>query len=103
MPAIFHVMKEEFQRLSRAESLYKHNIADLPQGTIRIKHLRNGAYMYLASRQGKHVVDRYVGPATSRKAKETARLVEKRKRLQALLKETKTALKDVRRVLRGKV
>jgi hypothetical protein len=103
MSTIFHVMREEYERLVSLEHKYREGIAALPKGSARVKHIRNGDYLYLTHRVKNRVVDDYVGPADSAKAKETLREVEKRKRVQSLLRETRQALKDVRKALRGKL
>jgi hypothetical protein len=103
MSTIFHIMKEEYDRLTEAERVYEQNIDSMPKGTPRIKHIRNRDYLYLAHRQGEHVIDDYIGPADSDKAKQTVEQVRKRKRFQQLLREVRQALKDVKKVLRGKI
>lgn len=103
MGTIFHVMKEEYERLIEAEHIYSKNISKMPKGTLRKKRLRHQDYLYLAHRDGPKVVYDYVGNAGSDKAKEIEELVNKRKRFEALLKETRQALKEVKKVLRGKI
>jgi len=103
MGTIFNVMKEEYDRLIEAEHIYNKNISKLPKGSLRLKHLRHANYLYLARRDGSKVVYDYVGNAQSDKAKEVEELVNKRKQLESLLKETKEALKEVKKVLRGKI
>jgi hypothetical protein len=103
MGTIFNVMKEEYERLTEAEHVYRKNIAKMPKGSLRKKHLRHKDYLYLARRDGSKVVYDYVGNAQSDKAKEVTELVNKRKRFEALLKEIKETLKDVKKVLRGKI
>ncbi|MBN1761037.1 MAG: hypothetical protein JW863_22100 [Chitinispirillaceae bacterium] len=103
MGVIFHVMKEEYDRLLETESAYAKAIAEMPRGTPRIQQRRNKNYLYLEYRDGDRVVHDYIGPQESDKAKEVLEKVAQRRRYEKLLKETKSALKDVRKVLRGKI
>jgi hypothetical protein len=100
---IFHVMKEEHDRLSEAEQAYQKNISQLPRGSLRLKHIRNHNYLYLVHRDGHKVVYKYVGTPDSDKAKQITGQIEKRKRFVRLLQDIRHDLKDVKKVLRGKI
>jgi hypothetical protein len=103
MSTIFHVMKEEYDRLIEADHTYRHNIEQMPQGSPRVKHIRNGNYLYLARRNGTKVIYDYIGPADSDQAKKILEQVARRKRFEVLLKDIHHNLKDVKKVLRGKI
>lgn len=103
MAVIFHVLKEELERLQETESGYSKAIADMPRGTPRIQQRRNRNYLYLEYRDGDRVMHDYIGPQDSDKAKEVLERVAQRRRYEKLLKETKSALKEVRKALRGKI
>jgi hypothetical protein len=103
MSTIFHVMKEEYDRLVEADRAYRHNIEQMPHGAPRIKHIRKRNYLYLARREGAKVVYKYIGAADSEQAKKILEQVKRRKRFQALLKDIHRNLKDVKKVLRGKI
>lgn len=103
MSVIFHVLKEEFERLVETETSYTKAIAALPRGAPRIRQVRKNRYLYLEYRDGNRVVHDYIGPQDSEKAKEALEKVAQRRRYEKLLKETKAALKDVRKALRGKI
>jgi hypothetical protein len=103
MAVIFHVLKEEFERLQETEGGYTKAIADMPRGTPRIQQRRNKEYLYLEYRNGDRIIHDYIGPPDSDKAKVVLEKVAQRKRYEKLLKETKSALKDVRKALRGKI
>ncbi len=102
MAVIFHVLKEELERLQEAELGYVKAIADMPRGTPRVQRRRNKKYLYLEYRDGNRVIHDYIGPLGSDKAKDAMEKVAQRKRYEKLLKETRTALKEVRKALRGK-
>jgi hypothetical protein len=103
MAVIFHVMKEEFERLQETEIAYSKAIASMPRGTPRIQLRRNKNYLYLEYRDGDRIVHDYIGPQESDKADDILEKVAQRRRYEKLLKETRSALKDVRKVLRGKI
>lgn len=103
MAVIFHVLKEEFERLQETEHGYSKAIAVMPRGTPSIHIRRNKKYLYLQYRDGDRIIHDYIGPQGSDKAKETLEKVAQRKRYEKLLKETKSALKDVKKALRGKI
>ncbi len=103
MSVIFHVIKEEYERLLETESSYKKSISNMPRGAPRIRHVRNRIYLYLEYREGGKVVHKYIGAKESKKAIDTLEKIAQRRRYENLLKETKSALKDVRKALRGKI
>jgi hypothetical protein len=96
-------MKEEHDRLIDADRAYRKSINKMPHGSPRIKHIRNSDYLYLARRDGAKVVYDYVGAADSENAKKILEQVEQRRRYEGLLKDIHHNLKDVKKVLRGKV
>ena len=49
MSVIFHVLKEEFERLQETESSYSKAIANMPRGTPRTQQRRNKKHLYLRS------------------------------------------------------
>ena len=100
---VFHVMKEEHDRLVAAEQLFLSKIDALPQGTPRTKKKGSGEYLYLNRREGAKVVDEYVGKVDSEKAREVLEQVEKREKLVQQLKQIRLQIKEVKAVLRGKV
>ena len=103
MSTVFHVMKEEYDRLQDAERLYTSKIDELPKGKPRIKRVNGGDYLYLNRREGTKIVDEYVGRVDSDNANEILVLVEKRDRFVQLRKEVRARLKEVNKVLRGKI
>jgi hypothetical protein len=100
---IFHVMKEEYDRLIEADQAYRHSIEKMPHGAPRIKHIRNHDYLYLARRNGEKVIYDYIGAVNSEHAKKILEQVKRRKRFEGLLKDIHRNLKDVKKVLRGKI
>jgi|WetSurMetagenome_2_1015567.scaffolds.fasta_scaffold52722_2 hypothetical protein len=103
MSIIFGIMKEEYDRLREAEGVYRKSVENAVQGAPRIKHIGNKDYLYLERRDGSKVVDEYIGPAESKKAIEILNVVKRRRKDQESLKKVLHDLKDVKRVLRGKI
>jgi hypothetical protein len=103
MAVIFHVLKEELERLQETETGYSEAIANMPRGTPSYHRRGKSTYLYLQYRDGDHVIQDYVGHQDSEKAKDILEKVAQRLRYEKLLKETKSALKDVKKALRGKI
>jgi hypothetical protein len=102
MSIIFHIMKEEHDRLRQAEKAYSKSVKAQVQGAPRIKHIGSRDYLYLERRDGRKVVDHYIGPADSAKAHKVLESVKKRRQDMQALRRVRRDLKEVRRVLRGK-
>jgi hypothetical protein len=103
MSIIFHIMKEEYGRLNEAERVYRRSVEKAVKGAPRIKRIGKKAYLYLESRNGGKVGDEYVGPADSEKALKVMEEVKRRRKDQKSLKKIRADLKEVKRVLRGKI
>jgi hypothetical protein len=103
MSVIFHIMKEEYERLLEVIPLYEEEVAKEAQGCPRIKRIGKNHYLYLVKRSGPKVVYQYVGDVESEKANEVFESLERRKNYEKSLKKAKADLKDVKKVLRGKI
>lgn len=103
MSIIFHIMKEEYDRLVEAEQVYRKSVENTVQGAPRIKHIGNKDYLYLERREGGKVVYDYVGHAESAQANEVLGKVKQRRKDRESLKKVLRDLKDVKKVLRGKI
>ncbi len=103
MSIIFHIMKEEYDRLVEAEEVYRKSVENAVQGAPRIKHIGNKDYLYLERRDGRKVVYDYIGHAESDTANEVLGKVKQRRKDRESLKKVLRDLKDVKKVLRGKI
>jgi len=103
MAVIFHVLKEELQRLRETEKAYSKAISGLPRGNPRLQSRYHKKYLYLEYRDGAQVINKYIGPHESDQSKEILEKVAQRKRYEKLLEQTTAALKDVKKALRGKI
>jgi hypothetical protein len=103
MGIIFHIMKEEYDRLNEAERVYRRSVEKAVRGAPRIKRIGKKEYCYLESRTGSRVADKYVGPAGSEKVLKVMEAVKRRRKDQESLKKIRNDLKEVKRVLRGKI
>lgn len=68
-------------------------LALLPKGTIKEKKIGTRKYFYLSYRQGKRIVDKYLGPSVPA---DLPRKLEERKKLLERLKEIRAGLKLLR-------
>lgn len=103
MSIIFGIMKEEYDRLCEAERIYRKSVDSAVQGAPRIKHIGSKDYLYLERRDGQKVIYEYVGPAGNEKAAAVLNAVKRRRKDQESLKRIMLDLKDVKKVLRGKI
>lgn len=103
MSTVFQLLMEEHERLREAKQLYADRLAEFPKGTPRTKTIHGNKYLYLNRREGRKVVDQYIGRADSDRARDVLKLVEKRNQLLQLYRETVSRLREVRKVLRGKI
>ena len=78
---------------------YLQEISALPKGSIVIKRKKSGEYYYLAYRNGSRVVSDYLGKDAER-AQEIRQKIDKRKYLEALVKNLKSELKLIAKVLK---
>jgi len=102
MSTIKEVLKEELARLKRLKGRYDHDIALLPSGSLSIKTRKGNEYAYRAYRSNDKVKTDYIGPADSNEVKKFKEKIEKRKKLESLLKTTSEQIIEIERSLRGK-
>lgn len=102
MSTLIHVLKEERDRLKDAVRGYEERIALLPKGSPRRKKVKNKVYLYLTVREQSKVLSIYVGEIESEKAIVTLAQIEKRDLFRDKLKEVKSSLKEIEKVLREK-
>lgn len=103
MGVIFSIMEEEYERLKVLIASYKAAIAQEAKGTPILKRRGYSYYLYLQRREGPKVVSEYVGNVESDKAVRISKSIKQRKEYELLLKKAKADLKDVKKVLRGKI
>ncbi len=103
MGTIFHILEDEYERLSQAEKVYGAAITKEVKGSPQIKHVGQKDYLYVAARHGAKVVYHYVGEVHSPKAEQAIKSINKRRKYEQLLKEVKADLKEVKKALRGKI
>ncbi|HOT45058.1 MAG TPA: hypothetical protein PLM53_12890 [Spirochaetota bacterium] len=102
MSTIKEVLKEELARLKRLNARYVHDIAKLPSGSLSIKSRKGNEYAYRAYRSNDKVKTDYIGSADSDDVQKLKEKIEKRKKLESLLKTTNEQIAEIERSLRGK-
>ena len=99
MSVIKGVLLEEKERNLRMQNLYLQEISMLPKGTIVNKSKKSGDYYYLSYRSGKQVVSDYLGKDI-KKVQEVQQNIDKRKHLEGLVKNLKSELKLISKVVK---
>ncbi len=102
MSYIKSVMEEEYQRLQALSQKYSSKIDSFPKGTISVKKRNNNEYLYLAGRQDGKVKFHYIGSLRSEKAHQIMEQVNLRKSYAAKLKQVKSDLREVSKVVHGR-
>ena len=102
MGSIFHIVKEEHERLNEAQKAYEAAIARAVQGAPQIKRVGRKDYLYLAKRNGRKVAYKYVGHLDDENSRKILDSIKRRREYQKLLKGVKSDLKEVKKALRGR-
>ena len=102
MSYIKNIMEEEHQRLQALHKKYINKIDSLPKGSISIKKRNKGEYLYLANRRDGKVKFDYIGSVGSEKAREVMEQVKFRKDYNQKLKQVKSDLKEIEKVIHGR-
>jgi hypothetical protein len=102
MGSIFHIVKEERERLNEAQRAYQAAIARAVQGAPQVKRVGRKEYLYLARRNGSKVAYKYVGHLDDENSRKILDSVKQRREYQKLLKGVKSDLKEVKKALRGR-
>lgn len=103
MSIVFHILKEEYDRLIQAENIYKKAIAAEVRGSPKVKQIGDNEYLYLQRRIGKRVVQEYIGCLHSKKAASVLDSINKRKKNEESLKRVLNDMNEIKKVLRGKI
>lgn len=104
MAKVFYILKEECDRQEKLKIIYEKEISSLPSGGIYPRKRGKHIYYYFGQYdpQIKNVFYKYIG-TDSEKIKELEIKIEKRKKLQKLLKDVKNEIKEIQKVLHGKL
>ena len=106
MGLIFSIMKEEYGRLIEAIQFYKKKVDEEERnfkGSAKIRFRGKNKYLYLQRRDGGKIIHEYIGEIHSKRAIAAVESINKRKKHEEYLKDLSSTLKDVKKVLRGKI
>ncbi len=102
MSIIKGILEEEFVRLEDLCVFYEKKLSEFPRGSISIKVRNDKRYIYLAHRDDKKVIFKYIGKDIPEVRHALNEQIRQRKEFQSKLRQAKENLKEVRRSLRGK-
>ena len=104
MAKVFYILKEECDRQEKLEILYEKEISGLPLGGIYPRKRGKHIYYYFGqyNPQTKNVSYKYLG-IDPENIKELEIQIQKRKKLEELLKNVKKEIKEIQKVLHGKL
>ena len=96
MSAVKSSLIDDYKRLENMASIYKRRIAELPKGSVHIKHIGGNDYCYLFFREGNKVVSKYIGGAGGDEASRLSSLISQRKQYASQLKRVDCELRDLK-------
>jgi hypothetical protein len=98
MGVVQGILEEELARMERLVAQYQVALSSLPRGSVRVRMRGSRSYLYLASREGQKVQDRYVGPVGSQEASKLESELAARSRYAGLLSQALAELSSLRRL-----
>lgn len=101
MSVIKHVLEEEYKRLLELADSYQKKIGNLPKGSISKKKRNNKVYLYRVYRDSEKIRYIYIGIDGSEQAKKALSDREEWIKYYNLLKEMKSEIKEIKKVLNG--
>lgn len=99
MSIIFEVLKEEKERLDALSKRYSMEIARLPKGAFIIKDRNGKKFAYLNYREKSAVRSKYLGADNAPKVKDMGVKIKRRQEIESWLKDVKSDLKVLNKVL----
>ncbi|MCK4695670.1 MAG: hypothetical protein KAT74_07895 [Candidatus Cloacimonetes bacterium] len=99
MSIVKDILKDEKERLIILKNQIEEQIVSLPKGSLSKKKRSNKWYFYLAYRDGKKIIFKYVGKENSSKVISLDKAICKRRKLEKRLRDIKKDLKDIKRGL----
>lgn len=102
MSIIKNLLQDEYNRLILLRKKYLEEIAKLPRGSISDKDRNNKEYSYQVYRESGKIKFKYIGKKSDNAVMKLREKIEKRKRLQELLKKTQNNIKEIERAVGGK-
>jgi hypothetical protein len=96
------VLLEEQERLKRLLKRYSAELDVLPRGSVRQKVIKGKEYAYLVYREGKKVINEYLGSAERKDVQKIMSDAVRAKKIKDGYKDVQHSLKDLERMLRGR-
>ena len=102
MSIIKHILGEELERLEKLLEKYRQEIDRLPKGSLAKKQRYGNNYIYLAYRDGKKVIFKYIGKESSDAVKDIKVLRKKRLKYLDLQRKIKEDISEIKRAIFGR-
>ena len=99
MSNVKDILKDEKERLIILKNQIEEQIASLPKGSLSKKKRSNRLYYYLAYRDGKRVIFKYVGKENALEVIFLDKAIRKRRKIEKRLRDIKKDFKDIKRGL----
>jgi hypothetical protein len=102
MSIIKGILKEELARLEDLCVFYEKKLSEFPRGSISVKERNGKRYIYLARREDKKIIFKYIGKDIPEVRNALNEQLRQRNEFQSKIRQVKENLKEVRRSLREK-
>ncbi len=99
MSIVKDILKDEKERLILLRNQIEQQISSLPKGSLSKKRRNNKYFYYLAYREGRKVIFKYVGKENSSQVISLDEDIKKRRKFEKRLRDIKRDLKDINRGL----
>lgn len=102
MEFLVNILKEELSNSKRMVKLYQKELKSLPKGNIYKKNIGGHSYYYLQYKENNEQICKCLGKLNKKKINEYKKINDKRKQVQANLKEVKKQVKVLGHLLNDK-
>lgn len=100
MGYIINLISDEAKRIRALKENYVQQLSVLPKGTLRTRIRGKHEYCYLSFRDGEKIITDYVGKDEKR-INELKQSFEKRKHIEAILRQLDRELSVTKKILEG--
>ncbi len=99
MSVVLGILAEERDRLRRLLAKYDEHLAALPRGSVSIRRIGGGSYLYRIHREGGRVLSEYMGSAEGEKAHGILELDRQRRSYKQKRRELLSDLSELEKAL----
>lgn len=99
MSIIKGILEEEFVRLEDLCVFYEKKLSEFPRGSISVKERNGKRYIYLARREDKKIIFKYIGKDIPEVRNALNEQLRQRNEFQSKIRQVKENLKEVKMLM----